>query len=260
VQIKEFSLLSKLFSELPYPKFGLIGHRGLAGRAPENTLASFREAAKLGLNWVEFDVQCCASGEWVLFHDATLKRTTNGDGLVAEIPYKTLQTLDAGSWFDPRFQNEPVPLFSEALTLLAQLGLYPNIEIKANFSEKSLRMQDFLSQIHRHWPAPLSPPLVSSFDSELLAILRSLSPQIPLGYLTHDFSEEAVSLVLTQQFDTLHCQDTFTNLEPLQWAQKQGVPLLVYTVNDPKRIQQLLEAGATAVFSDITNEIFLLKD
>ena len=69
------------------PPFGrVIGHRGAAGRAPENTLAGLRRAKQLGCEAVEFDVRLTADGALVLCHDATLDRTTTGRGRVSALP------------------------------------------------------------------------------------------------------------------------------------------------------------------------------
>ena len=68
---------------VPLPK--IIGHRGVAGRAPENTLAAFRAASLMGLTWVEFDVMLSGDGNLVLIHDETVDRTTNGTGKVSEL-------------------------------------------------------------------------------------------------------------------------------------------------------------------------------
>ena len=109
----------------------VIAHRGLSARAPENTLAAFRAAAGAGVPWVECDVQLTADGHAVLLHDETLDRTTDGTGRLADTPLAGLRGLDAGGWFDAAFAGESIPALSEALDLLAALGLGVNLEIKS---------------------------------------------------------------------------------------------------------------------------------
>lgn len=118
-----------------------IGHRGLAGFAPENTLASFETAKNFGLNWVEFDVQVCGSGEWVVLHDETVDRTTNGNGQVADLPFDRLKLLDAGSHFDPKFHTERIPLLADVLLYLKEAKIHPNIEIKSTKSRTDPRIE-----------------------------------------------------------------------------------------------------------------------
>ena len=52
----------------PAPVSTVIGHRGAAGHAPENTLASLEAASGLGVRWVEFDTKLTADGQVVVFH------------------------------------------------------------------------------------------------------------------------------------------------------------------------------------------------
>ncbi len=250
--------MSNFFTKLPPIQQGIIGHRGMAAQAPENTLAGFRKAAQLGLSWVEFDTQRCASGEWVVFHDAKLDRTTNGIGFVIDTPYERLKTFDAGSWFDHRFRNEPVPTLEHTLSCLADLKLHPNIELKVfTQSLTAEAITDFLNVLHDAWPKDLSPPLVSSFDLSSLKTLRYLDNKLPLGYLVHKPTENTIDEVLEAGFDALHCNNQ--NFSPILLdkanAKSTALPILVYTVNNPNRIKALLQSGVTAVFSDVTDVI-----
>ena len=123
----------------------VIGHRGAAGRAPENTLAGLRHAAQLGASWVEFDVRLSADGAPVVMHDSTLRRTTGAPGRVSTTPMETLASLDAGAWFDPRFAGECVPSLEAALGCARELGLGAIVELKpapgraADLVESALR-------------------------------------------------------------------------------------------------------------------------
>ena len=99
---------------LQLPK--VIGHRGAMAYAPENTLASFREARRRGATWVEIDVKLTADGVPIVMHDDSLKRTMGVDRLVAETPRAELPT--------------EVPTFEEAIACFGELGLGCNVEIK----------------------------------------------------------------------------------------------------------------------------------
>ena len=94
----------------PQGEVRVIGHRGAAALAPENTLASFRKAAALGVQWVEMDVSLLADGGTVIFHDEVLDRCTNGHGLLAAQTMDTVVGLDAGSWFDPAMLASAFPI------------------------------------------------------------------------------------------------------------------------------------------------------
>lgn len=245
--------MSKIFGQLPPPNYGLVGHRGAAGLAPENTLSGFQKAAAIGLNWVEFDVQLCASGEWVVIHDETLDRTTTGKGKISKTAYDVIKSLDAGSWFHPQFKNEHVPSLQEALACLADLKIHPNIEIKTFRGNKKQKMQSFLKQLQVAWPNSLPPPLISSFDLELLSILRSLNAVLPLGYLQDQLTPANVQDTLQNGLNSLHCHHHAFKNNNFSYAIQKGLPLLAYTVNEPDFIQMLLQAGLKAIFSDLTH-------
>ncbi len=242
----------KTFQQLPKPQAGLIGHRGAAGLAPENTLEGFEIAAAHGINWVEFDVQRCASGEWLLFHDADLPRTTNGQGLIQAQPLAYLQSLDAGSWFAHTYKNAQIPLLEEALCSLLTLNVYPVIEIKTFGPPQAQSLEDLLDRVQSVWPPTAPPPLFSSFDLQTLLLLRAYDPDLLIGYLVSDLNTEAIALARQKSFSSLHCQATSITPALIAEAHLQKVPLLAYTVNDPLQIQSLLQQGIFAVFSDLT--------
>ena len=108
----------------------VIGHRGAAGMAPENTLAALRRAHALGCRWVEFDVRLTRDGELILLHDDRLERTTNGCGIARALSLSAIRRFDAGSWFDPAFTEERVPTLAQAIAVLSELGLGANVELK----------------------------------------------------------------------------------------------------------------------------------
>lgn len=93
----------------------VVGHRGTKLFAPENTIAAQNIAINMGARAIEMDVRMTADGEFVIMHDATVDRTTNGHGLVSKMTLAEIRKLDAGSWFSPEFAGEKVPTLREAL-------------------------------------------------------------------------------------------------------------------------------------------------
>ena len=87
----------------------VVCHRGACRFAPENTLASLERAIDLGAEVVEFDVRASKDGVLYVLHDATLNRTTDGNGRVSDLLSSEIDELDAGSWFSAEFAGERVP-------------------------------------------------------------------------------------------------------------------------------------------------------
>ena len=103
--------------EIVMPKRGICAHRGAMSTHPENTLTAFREAIRLGVHQIELDVYLLKDGNLAVIHDATVDRTTDGHGRVADMTVEKIKKLDAGSKKDPKFAGERIPTLDEALAL-----------------------------------------------------------------------------------------------------------------------------------------------
>jgi len=111
------------------PAFGIAAHRGASSTQPENTVSAFREAARLGVHQIEFDIRATADGQLVVMHDETVDRTTSGRGRVSHLTLDEIRELDAGSWKGPRFRGEHVPTLVEALRAMPR-NVWLNLHVK----------------------------------------------------------------------------------------------------------------------------------
>ena len=93
----------------------IVCHKGANEYAPENTYAAAQLCLDWGVDYVEVDVRTSQDGVFYMMHDATVARTTNGQGLLAELSAAELDRLDAGSWFHPRFAEQRVPRLADFL-------------------------------------------------------------------------------------------------------------------------------------------------
>jgi glycerophosphoryl diester phosphodiesterase len=115
-----------------------VGHRGASAYAPENTLASFREARTRDADYFELDVQQTKDGVPIVIHDTTLSRTTNAESVyprrspwrVRDFTLAQIERLDAGSWFSARFRDERVPTLATTLDAMEGSDLKLLLEIK----------------------------------------------------------------------------------------------------------------------------------
>jgi glycerophosphoryl diester phosphodiesterase len=101
---------------------GAVCHRGANRHAPENTLAAARLAFDMGASHVEFDVRAAADGSLVVIHDATLDRTTDASGRIADKTAADLAGVDAGGWFAPHDAGEPLPTLRQMIELARDKG------------------------------------------------------------------------------------------------------------------------------------------
>ncbi|MDP7638887.1 MAG: glycerophosphodiester phosphodiesterase family protein [Candidatus Hydrogenedentes bacterium] len=121
----------------PRGEVDVIAHRGASSYAPENTLAAFELAIKMKAHWFELDCTLTKDGEVLVIHDDDLKRTTDSEGMVAQLSLAEARKADAGSWFGEAFASERLPTLGEALDLAkGRIGVY--IEIKDSGNDGAL--------------------------------------------------------------------------------------------------------------------------
>ena len=137
-------------------------HRGNSAEAPENTLAAFGSAIRLGAPWIELDIHPSKDGVLVVIHDGTVNRTTGGRGEVGALTLEELRRLDAGSWFAPAFAGQRIPTLEEVFELAAPAGTRLNIEIKR--APGGLDVAPAVAALLRRYGAE-SRYVVSSFES-----------------------------------------------------------------------------------------------
>ncbi|MEW6166193.1 MAG: glycerophosphodiester phosphodiesterase family protein [Pseudomonadota bacterium] len=224
----------------PHPSpLTVIGHRGAAGHAPENTLLSIDTAIRLGAPWVEVDVQH-HDGELWLLHDLTLDRTTNGKGPLTALTAAQLRRLDAGG-------GETIPTLREALDLIDQrVGL--NIELKSwdgCAAAVSAVLRDGLAG---GWPAERF--MVSSFHLPELWEFKQLLPEIPLGVLYCGVPLDWAGIAAEFGAVALNISAEFVDTRLIADAHARGLQLNVYTVNDPVELRLMRELGVDGVFTD----------
>lgn len=229
---------------------GVIGHRGASGYAPENTLGAFDKALALGCHFLEFDVMLSADGEPFVFHDESLKRTTNGFGEMGLVNADYLATLDAGLWFSKTYRGEKIPHFRDALKWLTFTNSNANIEIKPYRDKVEQTTLAVMTYVTRFWPKNKAFPLLSSFHHDALTLCRSLAPEMPLGLLLDKWDENSL-----RKADDLQCYSIHLNKQEVDSARidaikSKGYKLFVYTVNNKRQAKRLLNSGVDAVFSD----------
>ena len=231
----------------PFPQ--VLAHRGGGSLAPENTLAGFRTAARLGFRAVEFDAKLTRDAVAILMHDDTLDRTTNGRGLVAHADWHVLQDLDAGSQHGSRFVGERIPTLASALALCKELHLWPNVEIKPCPGRERETGAVVAQQVVQHG-VDVAPPLLSSFSPAALEAAREAAPQLARGLLVTEVPDD-----WSEQLDrlgcfSLHCEQRAATVALLEEVADAGYPVLCYTVNSPRVARRLLSLGASAIVTD----------
>lgn len=236
----------------------VIGHRGNRAHAPENTLPAFLEAVALGADALEFDLRLTRDGRLVVFHDATLERTTDGHGPLAQRTLAELKQLDAGARFTPdggrsypwRGRGVTVSSFDEIIDALPR-ELPCIIELKTADTAEPLRQA-----VRRHGIAGRI--VVAGFDAQSTRPLRGAG--FALGACTPDVLALLPAALLRRHARPRHVQALCI---PQRWhglpvpiaafartLRGSGTVIHVWTVNDTAAAAALWAAGVQGIISD----------
>ena len=247
----------------------VIAHRGGAHLRPENTLAAFAYAQTLGVDVLEMDVRRSADGELMVIHDATVDRTTNGQGQVAQLTVAQLQALDAGYFFMPpdvqqlnpstditypwRNRGVTVPSLAQVLAEFPHMRM--NIEIKPEDPSVGEQLCEVLGQERA------DRVVVAAFSHAQMLTFRESCP----GYLASASSFEATQFVVLQFLGMTRLFDAPVTLLSLP-QERYGIDLIrpslvkrardwqltvdYWTLNDPAVQRSAIASGARGVITD----------
>ena len=232
----------------PYPRW--IAHRGAGKLAPENTLAAFRQGAAQGYRMFECDAKLSADGVVFLMHDATLERTTNGQGLGGEQPWHTLSQLDAGSWHSRAHAGEALPTLEQLARFCLRNHHLLNIEIKPTPGAEAITGQAVAQLAARLWQGAPVPPLLTSFKPEALDAARQAAPELPRGLLVDTLWDGWFDKALALGCVAVVANYALWDAATVAQVHGAGMRCLSYTVNDEWAAQHLLALGTDGIITD----------
>lgn len=237
----------------PYPRH--VAHRGAGKLAPENTLAAFRRGASFGYRMFEFDVKLSGDGRPVLLHDATLDRTTNGQGRADALTLGEIAMLDAGSWHSPAYAGEPVPTLAAIARYTRANGFFVNIEIKPVPGAEWRTGAAVALDAQALWAGSDVLPLLSSFSEESLEAARKAAPGLPRALLLDKLPPDWLERLRRLDCVALDANHRELTAEVIQAAHAAGFRVACYTVNDPARATELLSWGLDTLITDAVDLI-----
>jgi glycerophosphoryl diester phosphodiesterase len=254
------------------PKPIVIGHRGCAGEAPENTLAAFEAGLRAGASILESDVHLSRDGVPVLIHDDRVDRVTEATGVVADLTVAALQRLDAGYRFSPDAGNTfpfrgcglRIPTFEEALR--AHPGARFNIEIKSDDPESVTATVDVVVRQRREAltlltaaEEPLMRRLRQHLDRRNLRLAQGASTADVLAVIrscTDGTPPDTPSLAL--QIPSEFGGRPLVTRELVKHAHLHGIQIHVWTVNEANEMDALLDLGVDGLVTDYPGRLVAL--
>ncbi|SDM44776.1 glycerophosphoryl diester phosphodiesterase [Streptomyces wuyuanensis] len=217
--------------------FLTIGHRGVMGVEPENTLRSFVRAERAGMDAIELDLHLSKDGALVVMHDADVDRTTDGTGPIAEMTLAELRELDAG-------QGERIPVFEEVLDAVsAPLQVEIKDAAAARVLADVMVKRDLVERIE-----------VTSFQDDAVREITALVPGVRTGLIASRWGSDIVERAQAVGAPTLALNIRRLTLETVERAHDEGLRVIGWVVNtqDHLRLVRALELdGATTDFPEI---------
>ena len=255
-------LLGTLFTYLVYKgKYNLnieyvrtleiTAHRGASTNYPENTMSAFKGAKELGADYVELDVQMTKDGKIVVSHDTNLYRVTGVNKEIISMNYNEIKELDAGSFFDKKFNYERIPLFSEVVKWAKENNMKLNVELKPTGREK-----DFEKAVI---------DIIKEYDYEDYCVLTSQVYSVLENSKKYDKNIKTVyvmslavgDVLLLDSADNFSVEASNVNKSLVTKVHNAGKELYVWTVNTEDNIKKMLDYNVDNI---ITDNITLAKD
>lgn len=243
----------------------VIGHRGAAGVAPENTLEAIKAGSQSGAEFIEIDVQLSKDGVPFIFHDGTPARTTDVEDIFPErandaitsFTWDELQQLDAGSYFSGKFVGAKIPHFDDVPgALTGETGVF--IEIKD--PAKSLGVEKVVADAlanDEQWKALLEGGKIEvlGFDAASNERFAQLAPEVPLQQLTGTVPSAQELEHYATYADAFGTSYRTLDAAGAQRVKDAGLGLGVYTVNAPEAADEALALGVERITGDFPQQI-----
>jgi len=220
------------------PASGIAAHRGASATRPENTLAAFREAARLGARQIELDVRATADRALVVMHDATVDRTTSGRGRVAERTLAEIRALDAGGWKAPQFRGERVPTLAEALRAMPR-DVWLNLHVKGDpwVAAEVARVVVAEGRVDQ---------ALLAVRSEAASVARQVEPGLWICAMDRELTRSQyidAAIETGADFVQLRSSRGLPTREDVERARRGGLRINYCCESDPARVPELFTLG-----------------
>lgn len=229
----------------------LFAHRGFSGDYPENSPLAFRMAVeKTHADGIESDVHITKDGELIIFHDATLERTSNGTGFIKDHTYDELMELDIGAWKSSEFAGERMWTFDQLLDFCDETKMLLNMELKNYEVFYEGLEQRVIDAICAHKMEDRV--FVSSFNHISMQKFKKLCPEIETGLLYDKPYLDMDKYIERSNADNMHPRYMLLQYQPelVQLYHGRGMKVNTWTVNDEENMRDMIIRGVDCIISN----------
>lgn len=243
-----FAALLILMSSTAALAVEVVGHRGAAFYAPENTVASFKKALEMGVDGVEIDVYLTKDKNIAVIHDKDTKRVSGGASMlkISESTREELKKVDAGSFKGEAFKGEKIPMLEEVLDIVPA-GKKLFIEIKCGVEI----FQSLVPMIKNSGRAETI--VIISFSLDVAALAKLMLPRCESYWLldANFFSsakiEDAIKIAVSNKLDGLDINYKLASAEVIRKSRAAGLKFYVWTVDTPETALILKSCGLDGI-------------
>jgi len=240
-----------------------VAHRGDSVYFPENTLPAFVSAAKLGVDCIETDVHLTKDGVCVIWHDDTVERLTDDNGLVSDKTYKELVIMDAGNMFTMD-DGKTFPFRKKGVTIATLdevLKTLPDMRFNVDLKDNNVELINEFARVVRKNNAE-NRVLGASFHNKIIKKIRIIIPEIATSFS----QAEMRTIVILDKIGMLRLHGKFKAFAAqipeysnktrvltkslIKNFHKKGVLVHVWTVNKKSDMVRLFEMGIDTVMTD----------
>ncbi len=220
----------------------VIAHRGAAGARPENTMASVQKAIEDKADWVEIDVQETVDGAVVVMHDSDFMKLAGNPLKIWDASLADLEEIDIGSWFDPSFAEERVPLLRDVLLAAkGKAGVIIELKYYGHDQELEKRVVEIVEET-----GMVDQVQLMSLKYDAVQKMHALRPDWSVGLL----ASAALGNMWQLEADFLAVNSATVSRNLVKSSQAVGKPVYVWTINDALSMSAMLSLGVDGLITD----------
>lgn len=215
----------------------IVGHKGAAGYAPENTITSFKTAIEIGCDRAELDVRLTKDNQVVVIHDDEVSRLTNGTGFVNKMTLSEIKMLNCAD-------NEHIPTLQEVIDICKD-KIDLQIELKAEGTPKPVNDLIVRNGLENQ-------VVITSFSPNLLTEIKNLNPKLSIGLLfwENETMADIWNLTASIPLDFLAPFSGIITTDFIARAHDLGKKVYAYRVNEKELGDRLITMGADEIGTD----------
>ena len=208
----------------------LNSHRGASLQCPENTMPAFVAALEAGTSCIEIDIAMTADDQFVVIHDPSIDRTSNGSGYVEQMTLAELQQYDYGSWFGEQFQGTKIPVFKDLLIWAIEnnAGLVVEIKQRRRHQQAAEKFVELIKEIEKTYPDAQSHIQLLGFDHRLVNRAKALLPSLHIQVVTLARYNDQLAAVQASNADCVCFEYPHADIEDLRAYKQAGLCTRLY--------------------------------